>query len=57
MARTTSDDAALVILRAVEKNKRRAMIGADARIFDLAARLPPGVYQPGIGRLFRGGAI
>jgi hypothetical protein len=57
MARTTSDDAALVILRAVEKNKRRAMIGADARIFDLAARLPPAVYQRIIARLFRDGAI
>lgn len=56
-ARTTSDDAALVILRAVEKNKRRAMIGADARIFDLAARLPPAVYQRIIGRLFRDGAV
>lgn len=52
MARTTPDEAAVVILRAVEKNKRRAMIGADARIFDVAARLPPGLYQRIIGRFF-----
>jgi NAD(P)-dependent dehydrogenase (short-subunit alcohol dehydrogenase family) len=56
-ARTTPDEAAATILRAVEKNKRRAMIGADARIFDLAARLPPGLYQRVIGRLFREGAV
>jgi short-subunit dehydrogenase len=56
-ARTTPDEAAAVILRAVEKNKRRAMVGADARIFDLAARLPPGIYQRIIGRLFTDGAV
>lgn len=55
-ARTTPDQAAAVILRAVEKNRRRAMVGPDARIFDFAARLPPGLYQRVIGRLFTDGA-
>jgi butyryl-CoA dehydrogenase len=51
-ARTTPDKAAQGILRAVEKNKRRVMIGPDAHVFDLIARLPPGIYQRAIGRLF-----
>jgi NAD(P)-dependent dehydrogenase (short-subunit alcohol dehydrogenase family) len=51
-ARTTPDKAAQGILRAVEKNKRRVMIGPDAHVFDLIARLPPGFYQRAIGRLF-----
>ncbi len=45
IARTTAEDAARQILRAVEKNKRRALIGGDARVFDLAGRLPAGLYQ------------
>lgn len=50
-ARTTPAKAAAGILRAVEKNKRRVMIGADAHVFDILARLPPGLYQRLIGRL------
>jgi NAD(P)-dependent dehydrogenase (short-subunit alcohol dehydrogenase family) len=57
LARTTPDRAAAVIVRAVEKNKRRVMVGPDAHVFDLAARLPPGLYQRLIGRLARDGAI
>lgn len=45
IARTSAEDAASQILRAVEKNKRRVLVGADARGFELAARLPAGVYQ------------
>ncbi|XQO43723.1 SDR family NAD(P)-dependent oxidoreductase [Aquihabitans daechungensis] len=45
IARTSPEKAARVILAAVEADKRRVLIGPDARLFDLAARLPAGVYQ------------
>ncbi len=44
--RTTPEQAAKVILRAVEQNARRCLIGADARAIDLIARLvPAGIIQ------------
>lgn len=46
--RTTPDKAAQVILDAVQADKRRAFIGADAQLFKLMAMLPPGVYQKAI---------
>lgn len=45
IARTTPEAAARQILRAVERNKRRVLVGADARAFEVAARLPAGLYQ------------
>ena len=45
---TTPDKAAQVILDAVQADKRRAFIGADAQLFKLMAMLPPGVYQNAI---------
>jgi short-subunit dehydrogenase len=45
LARTTPDKAARQILKAVERNRRRALIGPDAVLFDIASRLPAGVYQ------------
>lgn len=45
LARTTPDKAARQILKAVERNRRRALIGPDAVLFDLVSRLPAGVYQ------------
>jgi NAD(P)-dependent dehydrogenase (short-subunit alcohol dehydrogenase family) len=45
MARTTPDRAAKVILQAVEEDRRRVLIGADAKVIDLIARLPSGVHQ------------
>ena len=45
LAKTTPEKAALLILAAVEQNKRRALIGPDAKLFDLVSRLPAGVYQ------------
>lgn len=45
IAKTTPEKAAQQILAAVEANKRRALIGPDAKLFDLAARLPAGLYQ------------
>ncbi len=48
IARTSPADAAAQILRAVERNRRRALIGPDARLFDLASRLPATLYQRGL---------
>ncbi|MEL6892781.1 MAG: SDR family NAD(P)-dependent oxidoreductase [Actinomycetota bacterium] len=45
LARTTPEKAARQILNAVERNRRRALIGPDAKVFDLVSRLPAGVYQ------------
>lgn len=48
--RTTPEDAANTIIRAVQLNKRRAMVGPDAHVFDLLVRLPPGLYQRVLAR-------
>ena len=45
LARTTPERAARQILTAVERNRRRALIGRDAIVFDLMSRLPAGLYQ------------
>ncbi|NND75116.1 MAG: SDR family NAD(P)-dependent oxidoreductase [Ilumatobacter sp.] len=45
LARTTPEKAARQILKAVERNRRRALIGPDAVLFDVASRLPAGLYQ------------
>lgn len=51
LARTTPAKAAAQILKAVERNRRRALIGPDAKLFDLVSRLPAAVSQ----RLFIAG--
>lgn len=43
---TEPDKAARIIIRAVQKNKRRVLVGTDAYLFDAAARLLPSAYQP-----------
>jgi short-subunit dehydrogenase len=45
IARTTPEKAARQILTAVQRNRRRALIGPDAKAIDLLSRLPAGVYQ------------
>ena len=45
MLRTSPEDAANQILTAVQRNRRRALIGPDAIVFDAVSRLPAGVYQ------------
>jgi len=45
VARTTPAKAARQIITAIEKNRRRALIGADAKVIDLISRLPAGLYQ------------
>jgi len=49
--RVTAEDAAEVILKGVEKNARRVLIGNDARFLDLVQRLMPGGYQRLIVRM------
>ena len=49
--RTTPDKAAQLIIGAVEKNKRRALIGPDAHVFDAAARISPRGAQWALGKL------
>ncbi len=50
---TTPARAAKAIVRAVEKDKRRLLIGPDAWAISLLSKLPPGMYQ---GILARGAA-
>jgi butyryl-CoA dehydrogenase len=45
IARTTPEKAARQILTAVQRNRRRALIGPDAKAIDLISRLPAGLYQ------------
>ena len=45
VAMTTPEKAARQILKAVERNRRRALIGPDAKVLDVISRLPAGVYQ------------
>jgi hypothetical protein len=54
IARTTPEDAARQILRGVAHDRGRVVIGPDAKIIDLLARLPNGLYQRAVilgGRL------
>ena len=44
-ARTTPDQAAAKTIRGVEKNRRRILIGPDAKIADWIVRLFPGSYE------------
>jgi butyryl-CoA dehydrogenase len=62
IAMTTPEKAARQILAAVERNRRRALIGPDAKGIDLISRLPAALYQrvivfgarhPGLRRLRR----
>jgi short-subunit dehydrogenase len=52
MARTTPESAALRIIRGVEKNEPRILVGGDARILDLLQRLRPATYWPLLARVF-----
>ena len=51
LTRTTPEKAAQLIIGAVEKNKRRALIGPDAHVFDAAARISPRGSQWALGKL------
>jgi short-subunit dehydrogenase len=45
MATTTAERAAAVIIRGVERKRRRILNGFDARLFDWISRLLPGSYE------------
>jgi short-subunit dehydrogenase len=42
---TSPEKAARQILTAVRRDRRRALIGPDAKVIDLVARLPAALYQ------------
>jgi short-subunit dehydrogenase len=42
---TSADSAAATILRAVERNARRVLVGPDAKATDLLVRIFPSFYQ------------
>jgi butyryl-CoA dehydrogenase len=50
LARTSPEKAARQILTAVERDRRRVLIGPDAKVIDLISRLPAGLYQRGLVR-------
>ena len=50
VAMTSPEKAARQILKAVEENKRRTLIGPDAKLIDLLSRLPAGLYQRALVR-------
>lgn len=45
MAGTTPEKAARQILAAVQADRRRVLVGPDAKVIDLVSRLPAGLYQ------------
>ena len=45
IAMTTPEKAARQILAAAEKDRRRALIGPDAKVIDFVSRLPAALYQ------------
>ncbi len=53
LARTTPEQAAEQILCAIEKRRRRLLIGADARLLDKMQRLLPSSYQTLVARVLR----
>jgi len=56
VARTTPEQAAQIILKAVERNRRRVMVGPDGYLFDWVTRLIPEYYPRMIVAATRWGA-
>jgi short-subunit dehydrogenase len=52
MARTTPSAAAQRIIRGIERNEPRILIGGDARILDVLQRLKPATYWALLSRIF-----
>src|SRR5438552_9660641 len=50
VAKTTPQAAALRIIRGIEKNRPRILIGNDARIMDILQRFRPATYWPVLAR-------
>lgn len=57
IARTTPERAARQILAGVARNRRRVLVGPDAKVLDVISRLPAGLYQRALvrGARFRRG--
>jgi butyryl-CoA dehydrogenase len=53
---TSPDKAARQILAAVQRDRRRALIGPDAKVIDFVSRLPAGLYQKVLEKGARGAA-
>jgi NAD(P)-dependent dehydrogenase (short-subunit alcohol dehydrogenase family) len=53
LARLSPEEAAVEIIAAVEKNKRRVLVGKDARAIDALQRLMPSGYVGALIRLLR----
>ncbi len=51
--RTTADEAAGIILKAVRRNDRRVLVGPDAKVIDICQRLLPTAYQRLVTRAVR----
>jgi short-subunit dehydrogenase len=52
LARTTPEEAARRILRGVERNEPRILIGGDARLLDIIQRFRPATYWALLARVF-----
>lgn len=52
LARTTAESAAQRIIRGVEHNEPRILIGSDAKYLDILQRLRPASYWPLLARFF-----
>ena len=52
MAGTTPAAAAQCIVRGIERNQRRVLIGRDARLLDVIQRLLPASYWSVLARAF-----
>jgi short-subunit dehydrogenase len=57
LARTTPAAAALRIVRGIERNEPRILIGADARYLDIIQRLRPATYWALLARAFKRMAV
>lgn len=53
IARTTPERAAAIILQAVKRNRRRVLVGRDAKVTDLLQRIAPSGYQRLIAAVLR----
>jgi butyryl-CoA dehydrogenase len=56
IALTSPEKAARQILTAVQRNRRRVLVGPDAKVIDLISRLPAGLYQSVLTRGAKRGA-
>jgi short-subunit dehydrogenase len=52
LARTTPREAALRIIRGIERNEPRILIGGDAKVLDVIQRLRPATYWALLSRIF-----